>query len=101
MCGNPAVAASNGIVASGPGNTGLPVLKLATEGKGASPKKPVGADAPDTETVENDLDKTADTAVLPELIPGGTNSEDTKVFERPHTEKKSCECTKTFAPYDD
>lgn len=55
--GNPAVATLNGIVASGSGDTGFPVGKLATEGKGPSPKTPVGTDAPDTEANEKDLEK--------------------------------------------
>lgn len=37
VCVNSAVATINGIVASGSGVTGLSVVKLATEGKGASP----------------------------------------------------------------
>ncbi len=55
--GNPAVATLNGIVASGSGDTGVPVGKFATEGKGSSPKTHLGTDAPDTETDEKDFEK--------------------------------------------
>lgn len=54
--------------------------KLATEGKGPSPKTHGGADAPDTETDEKDLEKPREIAEKTVFIPGGTNSEDTKVF---------------------
>lgn len=79
----------------------MPVGKLATEGKGSPPKTPVGTDAPDTEANEKDFDKPTEMAKVTVFIPGGTNSEDTKVFERPKTEICSKEESDTLATYDD
>lgn len=56
--GNSAVATLNGMVTSGSGNSGVSVLKLATEGKVASPKCPVDANVTDTESDIEDFDET-------------------------------------------
>lgn len=63
---------------------------MATEGKGAPPKAPVDTDAPDTESNAKELEKSTEMTKITEFIPGVTNSEDTKVLERPTAEECSC-----------
>lgn len=81
VCGNLVVVILNGIVVLGLGNIGVLVGKLVMEGKGVLFKKFFGIDVFDIEVDEFDFDKLIDIIVLLELIFGGINLEDIKVFE--------------------
>lgn len=52
------MAALDGILASGSGDTGFEVLTLATEGKVVSPKVPVGTDVALTRSDMKDFEET-------------------------------------------
>lgn len=84
--GNIASAASDGMVASGSGDTGLSGVSFATEGKVSPPKEPGGADVALTRSDRKDIEVTTEIAACTVLVHGGANSEDTSVLCRPETE---------------